>query len=225
MNASLAFVLVWQTDHLADAQVQEPAAALFCVLNFCAHARGMQRLLRGRHDWSVALAGYAVLGTISCNAWIWACVFHSRDKPLTEAVDYHSATAVQVAGVGVALTRVLGLNRLAAIALTMVLLVGYGHHVFWLSNTTPFDYGYNMQCNLVLALTAAAMWLGWLGWPTATKGQARAGSRTLLCFLGLMAGAISLEIYGRLLCKRPPHRINTPVHKRTYVLALCDCPL
>lgn len=40
-------------------------------------------------------------------AQVWASVFHSRDKPLTEAVDYHSATAVQISGLGAASARVL----------------------------------------------------------------------------------------------------------------------
>lgn len=44
------------------------------------------------------------------NAWLWASVFHARDRPVTEALDYHSATAVQFAAAVSAAVRVFELS-------------------------------------------------------------------------------------------------------------------
>jgi hypothetical protein len=50
-----------------------------------------------RHRHTGCACRYLALGLVSANAWWWAAVFHMRDCPLTEALDYHSATAVQLA--------------------------------------------------------------------------------------------------------------------------------
>eukprot|EP01049_Picozoa_sp_SAG25_P014655 SAG25_NODE_2669_length_1458_cov_2.081678_2_plen_242_part_00 len=50
-----------------------------------------------RHRHPGCACRYLALGLVSANAWWWAAVFHMRDCPLTEALDYHSATAVQLA--------------------------------------------------------------------------------------------------------------------------------
>ena len=105
--------------------VQEPAAALFSALNLLAHAQGLRILRRipaaqrcFAHGWSAPCpcptsalwspslprlsrrvgGSYVALGVISMNAWVWASIFHTRDRPLSEALDYHSASAVQLAG-------------------------------------------------------------------------------------------------------------------------------
>ena len=103
--------------------VQEPAAALFSALNLLAHAQGLRTLRRipperrcFAHGWSAPTTtplplsfslsrlsrrvggSYVALGVVSMNAWVWASIFHTRDRPLSEALDYHSASAVQLAG-------------------------------------------------------------------------------------------------------------------------------
>eukprot|EP01051_Picozoa_sp_SAG22_P022591 SAG22_NODE_5469_length_1008_cov_1.246425_1_plen_90_part_00 len=70
---------------------------------------------------------------MNVNAWVWAAVFHCRDKPITEAADYHSATAVQVAAFGAALSRVLQLGPAASASTLLPLAAGYAHHIYTLS--------------------------------------------------------------------------------------------
>ena len=42
---------------------------------------------------------------VNLNAWLWSTIFHSRDFPLTEKLDYFSAGALIVAGLVVQFVR------------------------------------------------------------------------------------------------------------------------
>ena len=39
------------------------------------------------------------------NAWLWSTVFHARDLPWTEKLDYFSAAALIIAGIVVQFVR------------------------------------------------------------------------------------------------------------------------
>jgi hypothetical protein len=116
--------------------LQEPGATFFSMMNLLAHYRGLAALRRVpaarrslAHGWYVARqavrstdlssvsptptptrCSYVALSFVSMNAWMWATVFHSRDRPLTEALDYHSASAVQITAAVVAVVRVFELS-------------------------------------------------------------------------------------------------------------------
>lgn len=60
------------------------------------HLKTMQRFLRTL--WK-AYAGIAM------NAWVWSAVFHARDTPLTEALDYLSAGLLIVYGLFLSIYR------------------------------------------------------------------------------------------------------------------------
>ena len=80
------------------------------------------------HDFigSLSRRSYVGLSLVSMNAWFWASVFHSRDRPVTEALDYHSATAVQFTAAVAAAVRVFELSPKHRYGCTVGLL-----HVFF----------------------------------------------------------------------------------------------
>lgn len=75
---------------------------------------------------SLSRCSYVGLSLVSMNAWFWASVFHSRDRPVTEALDYHSATAVQFTAAVAAAVRVFELSPKHRYGCTVGLL-----HVFF----------------------------------------------------------------------------------------------
>jgi post-GPI attachment to proteins factor 3 len=68
--------------------MQEPASVLFSLLNGYYHFRGVRRyskLIGNRFPWRGLMVFY---GICSVNVWVWSSVFHTRDLPFTEKVDF-----------------------------------------------------------------------------------------------------------------------------------------
>ncbi|XP_065188011.1 post-GPI attachment to proteins factor 3-like [Sycon ciliatum] len=142
--------------------VQEPASVLFSLLNLLANVAGLALL--SRKPWS---RDYAMSGlsrwhcVISCNAWLWSSVFHSRDLVWTERLDYFSATAMVLFSAYCSLVRMAMLGRpVARVAVALLLLLMFGAHVGYLS-LVKFDYGYNMLANVSVGLVNMSLWLVW----------------------------------------------------------------
>lgn len=78
--------------------IQEPASALFSVMNAAAVAYGFSRFM------SLAPPDYPCRGVIalqsvvSLHTWLWSTVFHSRDTHWTERMDYFSASSMVASG-------------------------------------------------------------------------------------------------------------------------------
>lgn len=104
--------------------IQEPASSLFSLLN------GVTVLIGYLHYSSTASSNYhassavkwqfgvtqnicviklyfeyCYLIQITLNAWLWSTIFHARDFPLTEKLDYFSAAGLIVAGLVVQFIR------------------------------------------------------------------------------------------------------------------------
>ncbi|KAJ2785105.1 hypothetical protein H4R18_000693 [Coemansia javaensis] len=137
--------------------VQEPASVVFSVLNGLAHARSwpMVRARLAGHPMRRWLGLFVVLGS-----WSWLCsaLFHTRDFPLTEKLDYFSA------GLNVMYIFFLGTVRMLRIGTwretrPLALLCGaaYALHVAYLS-LVRFDYGYNMAANAAVGLLSNVVW-------------------------------------------------------------------
>jgi hypothetical protein len=131
------------------------------LANLWAHGRGFARLratLAPAHPLRALWTGYALL---NANAWLWSAVFHTRDTPVTQALDYFSADALLVYALFAALVRAAGLTAarrwvpLACVA--MGALATHVHHMAFVR----FDYGLNMRLCVALGVAHSLLWAAW----------------------------------------------------------------
>ncbi|KAJ2448740.1 hypothetical protein GGF42_004999 [Coemansia sp. RSA 2424] len=138
--------------------VQEPASVIFSLLNGAMHLRSWKMVREGipvRHPMRRWLSVFIVIGT-----WSWLCsaVFHTRDFPITEKLDYFSA------GFNVLYIFFLGTTRMLRLTtwhqtrvLALCCGIPYAMHVAYLS-LVKFDYGYNMMANASVGLVSNFIW-------------------------------------------------------------------
>ncbi|PLW58261.1 hypothetical protein PCANC_00915 [Puccinia coronata f. sp. avenae] len=154
--------------------IQEPLSALFSLLNFLAYAlsyRTMKRLIPTNWPLRNHYLGVAIVGM---NAWIWSILFHCRDKPWTERLDYFSAAAYAVYGLYVSGVRIFRLYPTQArhyIPLDQRLYIGsqlklimsatFLVHIAFLSFGERFNYKYNMAFNVIVGVLTILLWLTW----------------------------------------------------------------
>ena len=94
--------------------MQEPAAAIFSLLNLLAHIQLLRRFLRKIHPEAPMRNVWIMYGLVSINAWICSTIFHSRDVSLTEKLDYFSAFSIVVYSLLTFFMRILGAWRTAS---------------------------------------------------------------------------------------------------------------
>ena len=176
--------------------VQEPASVLFSLANLREHMRGLRRL-HAMQTPSWAQPWFLLVGYVSANGWVWSCVFHARDKPLTEVFDYHTATAIQMTTLITTCVRIGRLQGAWATSMAALIVSLFCYHVLYLSTMEHFDYGYNMKVNLCTGALTIVLWVGWLVYPwveaTAAArcrhaGRSRRGSHDATVDAGGRAG-------------------------------------
>ena len=142
--------------------VQEPASVLFSLMNLAANLAGLHWFRASPTAKLYPMYTlYLVHCVISCNAWIWSSVFHTRDIVLTERLDYFSATAIVLFSVYCSVVRMALLHRPILRAILAMALGGlYVFHVGYLA-LVKFDYGYNMGVNVLIAVINMVFWLLW----------------------------------------------------------------
>ncbi|PAV23399.1 Per1 [Pyrrhoderma noxium] len=70
---------------------------------------------------------------VSMNAWVWSAVFHTRDMPTTEKLDYFSAALVFITALHSLVTRFFLIGRPYRFNLTL----GLTHNLLWLFYSLP----------------------------------------------------------------------------------------
>lgn len=77
------------------------------------------------------------------NSWVWSAVFHTRDFPVTEKLDYFSAMAALLVSLIMTLHRIFRIRLYGALSIVfMITAVSFFViHVCYLS-LFRFDYGY-----------------------------------------------------------------------------------
>jgi hypothetical protein len=160
--------------------IQEPASAIFSALNLLATFVAWRKYCRSvlvTDGIKSALVddSYFVITTISAilgmNAWLWSTVFHIHDFPITEKLDYFSAFSVVLFSFYSVFIRVLedhlsnlfNSGRLLVhitIPCGIPFLAYYVYHVHFLAYQ-HFDYGYNMNANLIAGCGSSFLWLYW----------------------------------------------------------------
>lgn len=152
------------------AGIQEPASFLFSILNFASNLVGwlQYRRVATKDGHGDPLYGVWRLQTfISLNAWAWSTVYHGRDTPLSEKLDYYSAFSVVLFSLLAVILKLLSsANGDRVLEPSVVLTTGvpfvafFAYHIYYL-HAVHFDYGYNMKVNVATGLLATACWLFW----------------------------------------------------------------
>ncbi|TCD64676.1 hypothetical protein EIP91_003790 [Steccherinum ochraceum] len=155
------------------AGIQEPASTLFSLMNLAVHFRGAREIQRRIPETHPLKGYYLNFAFVSMNAWIWSSVFHTRDLPRTEALDYFSAAAAILYALYYTAVRMFHLypehHRLIisrrdsrSIAYNIwrafcgLLFLG---HISYLSLLPRFDYTYNIIFNIVVGLAHNFLWV------------------------------------------------------------------
>jgi post-GPI attachment to proteins factor 3 len=173
--------------------IQEPASVVFSLLNLCAHLHGYYRLKHEVSDNYQPLKKLNMnIALVQVNAWVWSSVFHSRDLPITEKLDYFSAAAVIVFACYNAAIRLISIfrnNKNYEHTLRYFCIFFLMCHCFYLSYW-PFDYTYNIIIGAVLGSIQTLAWLFWSAKYLKKRSYAKYG---LISSLGLFL-AMSLEL-------------------------------
>jgi len=153
------------------AGMQEPASVAFSIANLLMHVLGLDWLRRGVHPAHPMKPFYLTWAYLSINAWFWSAVFHTRDTPLTEKLDYFSAALVILYALYMTVVRLFHLypgtpafpsrpgRRALFHAWRAMATVVYVGHVSYLGLAPRFDYTYNVIFNLILGLVHHVLWL------------------------------------------------------------------
>ncbi|KAL2257714.1 hypothetical protein VTK26DRAFT_9270 [Humicola hyalothermophila] len=161
--------------------MQEPLSVLFSLGNLAAHWHGLRRRVLVRMPASYPLRPfYVLLARVGVATWLLSAVFHTRDFPLTEQLDYFAAGASVLYGLYYTVVRIFRLDRRAKAgalrAWTALCLALYAAHVAYLK-LWRWDYTYNMAANVVCGAVHAALWSwfslkryrqtreAWTAWP------------------------------------------------------------
>lgn len=154
--------------------VQEPLSVLFSLFNLAAYYlsyRRMNQLIPPTWPLRRLYLGNTFVGI---NAWIWSTLFHCRDKPWTERLDYFSAAAYALYGLYLACIRIFRLyptkahhhipleSRLHyASQLKLIMSALFLLHIAFLSAGERFNYKYNMFFNVTIGILNILLWLAW----------------------------------------------------------------
>ncbi|TFY60236.1 hypothetical protein EVJ58_g5282 [Rhodofomes roseus] len=156
------------------AGMQEPASVAFSLLNLLAHYRGLRRIQRNIPQNHPMKGYYRRFAFVSMNAWAWSSVFHTRDLPTTEKMDYFSAALAILYALYYTVVRLFHLYKSEAggyevrrssslpyIVWSCLCSFAYLVHVSYLSLLPRFDYTYNIAFNLTAGMIHNLLWLAY----------------------------------------------------------------
>ncbi|KAL7420742.1 hypothetical protein Q5752_004694 [Cryptotrichosporon argae] len=144
--------------------VQEAVAVAASLGNLWVNLQGIRECLRRVRRENKLRNWLLVLGAAQVNTWIWSAVFHTRDTPVTERLDYLSATLTITLSLLYAIVRIfhlatpLSTSRHATTVGALLGLLVLGHVTYVLSLPT-FPYGYNVGFNVCLGLAHHLLWV------------------------------------------------------------------
>jgi post-GPI attachment to proteins factor 3 len=170
---------------------QELFSVLFSLGNFFACIYGYLRYFcpqakRFPRHWMNRVHFASFL--ITANTWLQSALFHYRDTPLTEKLDYFSACACIVSTVPVVLIRTRKIRTIRAqLTLVAPFLAVFVLHCAYMSFVV-FDYGYHVKFNAVFGILANVLWLHF----AVSLGSASPIKRLLSCFVGLNVASMAM---------------------------------
>jgi hypothetical protein len=181
--------------------MQEPASVLFSLLNLAANAFCLVKVAGLRvkktaelHPTRLRRVLWTLHFSISCNAWLWSSVFHSRDTWITERLDYFSA------GILVSYDLFLTLALVFNIDSNVPALMALGSPIAWVTlrhlyrmYAVMFDYGLHVKLCIAAGLLQTLAWLFWA--LRLRRGRYHPGKRYLITFIIAVNLSMALEIF------------------------------
>ncbi|OAR03071.1 hypothetical protein LLEC1_05279 [Akanthomyces lecanii] len=143
--------------------MQEPFSVLFSLGNLWAHWDGLAKV-RARIPARYTMRPfYVALAHVGIASWVCSAVFHTRDFPATEQLDYFAAGANVLYGTYYAPVRVFRLDRATPKrrsvlrAWTLLCALLYCAHVAYLKGVR-WNYSYNMAANIAVGVVQNILW-------------------------------------------------------------------
>jgi len=198
--------------------MQEPASVAFSLLNLWFYARGARELRQRIPDDHPMKAYYFTWAVVSMNAWVWSSLFHTRDLPLTEKLDYFSAALAIGYSLYYTVIRLFHIypcrdplatnsttfNKSLYLVWSFLCMLVYLAHISYLTLLPRFDYAYNMTFNLTVGLSHNALWLLYSlpasmsmlrRFPSKPKSYRPAYASKAALFVALTTAATALELF------------------------------
>jgi len=136
--------------------VQELMSALFSIGNFVVHYIGFKKLANVIAKTPAKLRSnyYNVLliSVVTMGAWVSSTIFHIRDFPTTEKLDYYFAGATVLSSFHGIAARLMELHKttLWRWVFFLVCILAFAGHIYRLE--TDWLYTYNMQANIAVGI-------------------------------------------------------------------------
>ncbi|XP_022227796.1 post-GPI attachment to proteins factor 3 [Drosophila obscura] len=170
--------------------MQEPASVIFSILNFIMHLRMLSKFRREVRPDSPCYMLAHIFGVTCLNGWIWSSIFHTRDFPLTELLDYAFAYSIVLCTFYCMLMRMLHRYSLFLRGVITLAIVSYYINYFAYLSVGKFNYSFNMKVNIATGVLSA---VGWFIWCHRVRTR-RPYFKRILRFYVLFALAMSLEL-------------------------------
>ncbi|KAH0951887.1 hypothetical protein HN011_001525 [Eciton burchellii] len=139
---------------------QEPASVLFSIVNFYVHWTMQSKFKRRVNHTNPMFYAWAYFNIICLNGWFWSAIFHARDRPFTEIMDYSCAFSMVLTLLYCMLLRITCKKSKPFIIITCgyvsILCVHLSH--LW---SGRINYGYNMTFNIVIGFTTFVIMMLW----------------------------------------------------------------
>jgi hypothetical protein len=141
--------------------------------------------------------GFAYMNFIT---WFWSTVFHTRDFPFTEKMDYYCAFGLVLYQVNAFFIRFFTYNnkikkkkKVLNYLVTFFCLTFFIYHVYYL-HFIHFDYGYNMKVNIIFGLFNSLCWLTSSTYEYFYKNL-KYSWRNILSIIIIMLSTVVFEVY------------------------------
>nr|SVE75152.1 EOG090X0702 [Daphnia dolichocephala] len=135
--------------------MQEPAAALFSILNLVSHIVMIKKFRKEVNPNAPFYSMTHLFCFVCCHAWLWSTIFHIRDARFTEIMDYLGAFSMVLFSFYHFLVRVSAFGSHSSLY-SFCSGAAIGFYFFYHSYTTFFmkmDYGFNMLINIAFGKT------------------------------------------------------------------------
>ena len=130
---------------------------------------------------------WILYGAVSINAWLWSAVFHARDTPRTERLDYLSADVDVALSLFISAMRTTGQPPHLWFVWAMPMCLLLSCHVYYMLYVL-FDYGLNMKLCLGAGILQMVLWCRFV------HRRQHQHRNKVYAFVMLMSSALLLEV-------------------------------
>ncbi|XP_054001912.1 post-GPI attachment to proteins factor 3 [Hylaeus anthracinus] len=139
---------------------QEPASVMFSLLNFYCHVNMYWKFKRKLRPNVPMFYIWTYFSMICIHGWFWSSIFHARDTPFTEVMDYSSAFIMVLTLLYCMLLRITyDSNKMFAVITCGYLSTLYTHLSHLWSGYINYDY--NMKFNVAIGLLTFVITMIW----------------------------------------------------------------